>query len=638
MRRLLALSLALIALVTSGLVIAGPVLSQIGEALSPARGDASVVAHGIAPFRDGQFGWRVTRASAPGSSDQTRDDPGFLLTESGALLINHLDTDTWGRLAPGEAVFLAAGTRYGEGAAGGQPVSFFRIDLVDASEVAVAGNGELLFVGEPFASPGGNRDVDLVRDVLDAGEVVTLEVLSEAAPVLFFVTSGTVQLVPAGNDAATPVPLSAGQGAALNGDVVITATEAGATFVNAVVGPDVPLTLAQVAEPTATPLPEPASLTVQMLACPVAYEGTSYGADCVEPVPDVTIDLNSATGAFAQGTTAGDGTISFVELIPDTYTLSGGVPGEFAQQVVACANAAGTLETGASDTLASGATFTVESGDAVSCQWFVIPEDLQGEGEGSIAVAAYACPGTPIDPATDCTPIEAGGATIIGPDGTAIDAAAGVPFGTYFLQTDGVAVPEGYELSEVRGSVGAADIGWTFVLDESNPDAALAVIYVPTGGQAGNSDEDTDGLTDAQEAELGTDPANPDTDGDGLFDGPELAASTDPTLYDTDGDTFGDNQEAVSGTDPLDPASVPEGESGIDTDGDLLSDAQEEEIGTNATVPDTDGDGLTDFAEVGFEPGSATGTDPLLFDTDGDGVGDGVEIANGTDPLDPASV
>ncbi len=637
MRRLLAFSVALVALVACALLVAGPVLSQIGEALSPAKGGASVVAHGIAPLPDGQLGWRVTRASGPGSSDQTADDPRFLLTESGALVINHLDADTWARLAPGEAVFLPAGTRYGEGATGGQPVSFFRIDLVDASEVATAGNDEMLFVGEPFASPGGNRDVDLVREVLDPGEIATLKVLSEAAPVLFLVTSGTVKLVPAGNDAATPVPLAAGQGAALNGNVVITATDTGATFVTAVVGPDVPLTLAQEAEPTATPTPEPASLTVQVLACPAAYEGSSYATDCVEAVPDVTIDLSSATGAFAQGTTAGDGTISFVELIPDTYSLTSGVPGEFARQVVGCANDAGTLETGASDALAAGATFAVASGDAVSCQWYVVPEDLRGEGAGTIAVSAFACPGTPIDPATDCTPVDTSGAAIIGPEGTAIDGTTGVSFGTYFLQTQGIPVPAGYELSEVRGSAGAADIGWTVVVDEAIPDAALTVIYVPTGGEAGNTDEDTDGLSGAQETELGTDPANPDTDGDGLFDGPEIAAGANPTLYDSDGDGFGDNQEAVSGADPNDPASVPEGESGIDTDGDLLSDAQEAELGTDAATPDTDGDGLTDFGEVGFEPGSATGTDPLLFDTDGDGIGDGDEVANGTDPLDPAS-
>jgi len=31
-------------------------------------------------------------------------------------------------------------------------------------------------------------------------------------------------------------------------------------------------------------------------------------------------------------------------------------------------------------------------------------------------------------------------------------------------------------------------------------------------------------------------------------------------------------------------------------------------------------------------------TDATIFDTDGDGVGDGDEINNGTDPFDPASL
>ncbi len=41
-------------------------------------------------------------------------------------------------------------------------------------------------------------------------------------------------------------------------------------------------------------------------------------------------------------------------------------------------------------------------------------------------------------------------------------------------------------------------------------------------------DSDGDGLTDGQEAELGTDPFNPDTDGDGFNDGDEVANGTDP--------------------------------------------------------------------------------------------------------------
>jgi hypothetical protein len=54
------------------------------------------------------------------------------------------------------------------------------------------------------------------------------------------------------------------------------------------------------------------------------------------------------------------------------------------------------------------------------------------------------------------------------------------------------------------------------------------------GGTPGTSviddgtDTDGDGLTDVQEAILGTDPNNPDTDADGASDGTEAAAGTDP--------------------------------------------------------------------------------------------------------------
>ena len=44
-----------------------------------------------------------------------------------------------------------------------------------------------------------------------------------------------------------------------------------------------------------------------------------------------------------QATTGADGTVTFVDLVPDTYTLTGGVPGEFAGQVVQCAADAGSV-------------------------------------------------------------------------------------------------------------------------------------------------------------------------------------------------------------------------------------------------------------------------------------------------------
>jgi hypothetical protein len=41
-------------------------------------------------------------------------------------------------------------------------------------------------------------------------------------------------------------------------------------------------------------------------------------------------------------------------------------------------------------------------------------------------------------------------------------------------------------------------------------------------------DSDEDGLSDEEEADLGTDPEDPDTDGDGVSDGAEVDAGTDP--------------------------------------------------------------------------------------------------------------
>jgi len=100
-------------------------------------------------------------------------------------------------------------------------------------------------------------------------------------------------------------------------------------------------------------------------------------------------------------------------------------------------------------------------------------------------------------------------------------------------------------------------------------------------------DSDDDGLTDGEEAILGTDPFDSDTDDDGLTDGEEVE---------------------VYGTDPLDP----------DTDDDGLTDGDEVQVyGTDPLDPDTDDDGLMDGLEV------ALGTDPLDPDTDDDGIPDG---------------
>ncbi len=95
-----------------------------------------------------------------------------------------------------------------------------------------------------------------------------------------------------------------------------------------------------------------------------------------------------------------------------------------------------------------------------------------------------------------------------------------------------------------------------------------------------DTDQDGDGLTDAEEAELGTDPLYYDTDGDGLPDGWEMEHGLDP------------------------------------------NDAEED----NGYDGDPDEDGLSNFDEW------LNGTAPDDDDTDDDTANDGDEVAGGGDP------
>ena len=70
-------------------------------------------------------------------------------------------------------------------------------------------------------------------------------------------------------------------------------------------------------------------------------------------------------------------------------------------------------------------------------------------------------------------------------------------------------------------------------------------------------DSDDDGLTDAEEAELGTDPDNADSDGDTLSDGTEVDLGTNPLATDTDEDGYTDSEEVDEGTSPTDANDVP---------------------------------------------------------------------------------
>jgi thiol-disulfide isomerase/thioredoxin len=104
---------------------------------------------------------------------------------------------------------------------------------------------------------------------------------------------------------------------------------------------------------------------------------------------------------------------------------------------------------------------------------------------------------------------------------------------------------------------------------------SLATVVALTA--CGSADSDEDGLTDKEEADLGTDPDVADTDGDGLSDGEEVDMGWDPLAADADGDGLNDGDENTAGTDP----------NAADSDGDGYLDGWEITEGTDPADSDS---------------------------------------------------
>ncbi len=154
-------------------------------------------------------------------------------------------------------------------------------------------------------------------------------------------------------------------------------------------------------------------------------------------------------------------------------------------------------------------------------------------------------------------------------------------------------------------------------------------------------DADGDGLSDAEEVALGSDPHNPDSDYDGLTDADEVRLSgTSPLLADSDGDGITD-YNAFYGNAAVDTLWAGEGATAYDWDGDGLHDPVDPDPYSAQNIGDADGDHVPD-------PEDSHPLDPMLWcDSNGNGVnddaevdgadfdGDGVSDATDSHPADP---
>ena len=208
--------------------------------------------------------------------------------------------------------------------------------------------------------------------------------------------------------------------------------------------------------------------------------------------------------------------------------------------------------------------------------------------------------------------------------------------------TDHGGARDGDEVAFGANPLDPADDGFWFV--DSDDDGLPDAEELRIGSDPFAFDTDGGGVSDGAEFAFGTDPTRAfddafvvvDSDGDGLLDHDEVALGTDPYAFDTDGGGVGDGEEFFTGRNPFDPSDDPGGHELVDTDGDGIPNGEELARGTSPVLWDTDGGGVGDGAEAiaGTDPLDRT-DDHLVIDSDFDGVPDDVEIKQGSDPFDP---
>ncbi len=222
--------IAFIALV---LALAPSLRGAFAQVIDPNQ-HAEVVAQGVGTMPTGQVVWRVTQGVAPqaSASQQSTYPLGFVYVATGTMQIGNSGTGNRVLLQDGEASFQADGAQQRRKSATTAAVPYLGIELATAAQANTASpNNTLLTTSDAFAAPSGDRDVNLVRDVLADNESGGLP--GSDNPTYVYVTIGAITVTPAGGSATT---LNAGQGQLFTGALQIQAGQNGGTYLAAGIG------------------------------------------------------------------------------------------------------------------------------------------------------------------------------------------------------------------------------------------------------------------------------------------------------------------------------------------------------------------------------------------------------------------
>jgi hypothetical protein len=390
---------------------------------SPAGVTQAVIAQGMAPMPGAELAWRVVRDTAEpfGETVAQARALGFAFADDGPILLTDEGTGLQTRLGLFEAAFTPDGASQRRESLDDDARTYVRIALVPAESATDPGGDELLYAGDPFAAPGGNRDLDLVKgNLYDGTDGIGA---AGESPVLIYVAEGEIE---ATADDGTNVTLATGEAAALAGPVQLRSNQTtgnGSTYIAAVIGEAVPAAGDQqvvVDQPGGGDAGQDAVGRIIVLTefCPPGISAaeaadTAQGDPCFggDPVTSMSVvATNLTTGDFFTVGADANGTVALSDIPAGDYELVIDAGPPFGETVGDCGGQDQSAGLPVVSVAGSIASLSLPAGKEYLCVTRTVQPagEIESPSTGSLTAIFYACPDgmtlDTLDP-SQCSPL-----------------------------------------------------------------------------------------------------------------------------------------------------------------------------------------------------------------------------------------